>query len=64
MEKLERLEKDPEISKLGTLYGKNTPSLSDDPMLKGVPKGWKLRVRDFLIYKGAGFVVPVAGSIT
>ena len=32
--------------------------------MEGVPKGWKLRIRDILIYKGAGFVVPVAGTIT
>ncbi|KJU84955.1 Formate-tetrahydrofolate ligase, FTHFS domain protein, partial [Candidatus Magnetobacterium bavaricum] len=29
----------------------------------GVPTGWKLFVRDILLYKGAGFVVPVAGDI-
>ena len=28
-------------------------------MLKGVPKGWNLRVRDILTYKGAGFIVPL-----
>jgi formate--tetrahydrofolate ligase len=38
-------------------------SLTDNPNLKGVPKGWKLLVRDILTYKGAGFVVPVAGAI-
>jgi formate--tetrahydrofolate ligase len=39
-------------------------SLSDDPNIKGVPRGWKLLVRDILTYKGAGFVVPVAGAIS
>jgi formate--tetrahydrofolate ligase len=38
-------------------------SLTDNPNLKGVPTGWKLLVRDILTYKGAGFVVPVAGAI-
>jgi formyltetrahydrofolate synthetase len=32
--------------------------------LKGVPKGWWLRIRDILTHKGAGFEVPVAGTIT
>ena len=39
-------------------------SLSDNPTIKGVPKNWKLFVRDCLVYAGAGFVVPVAGAIT
>ena len=38
-------------------------SLSHDPDLKGRPKGWTLPIRDFLIYKGAGFIVPIAGQI-
>jgi formate--tetrahydrofolate ligase len=39
-------------------------SLADDPNIKGVPKGWNLLIRDILTYKGAGFVVPVAGAIS
>ena len=39
-------------------------SLSDNPALKGVPTGWRLQVRDVLLYGGAGFVVPVAGAIS
>ncbi len=62
--KAERIEKDPELSKLGTCMVKTHLSLSDDPNLKGAPKGWKLHVRDILTYKGAGFVVPVAGTIS
>ncbi len=61
--KAKRLEEDPEIAKLGTCMVKTHLSLSDNPNLKGVPKNWKLHVRDILIYKGAGFVVPVAGAI-
>ena len=38
-------------------------SLSHDPDLKGRPRGWTLPIRDILVYKGAGFVVPVAGDI-
>ena len=63
-EKLKHYESDPEISKLGTCMVKTHLSITHDPTLKGVPKGWILPVRDILIYKGAGFVVPVAGSIT
>jgi formyltetrahydrofolate synthetase len=61
--KAQRMENDPEISKLGTCMVKTHLSLSDNPNLKGVPKGWKLFVRDILTYKGAGFIVPVAGAI-
>ncbi len=62
--KAKAMEKDPELSKLGTCMVKTHLSLSDNPNLKGVPKGWKLHVRDILTYKGAGFVVPVAGAIS
>ena len=62
--KLERMEKDPEISKLGMCMVKTHLSLSDNPSIKGVPKNWKLFVRDVLVYGGAGFVVPVAGAIS
>ncbi|UQZ87940.1 formate--tetrahydrofolate ligase [Deltaproteobacteria bacterium Smac51] len=62
--KLEGFEKDPEIGKLGLCMVKTHLSLSDNPTLKGVPKNWKLFVRDCLVYAGAGFVVPVAGAIT
>ncbi|NLL57966.1 MAG: formate--tetrahydrofolate ligase [Firmicutes bacterium] len=64
LEKAKRMEADPELQKLGTCMVKTHLSLSDNPNLKGVPKGWKLFVRDILTYKGAGFVVPVAGSIS
>lgn len=62
--KAKKMEADPELAKLGTCMVKTHLSLSDNPNLKGVPKGWKLFVRDILTYKGAGFVVPVAGTIT
>ncbi len=62
--KAERIEKDPALSKLGTCMVKTHLSLSDNPSMKGVPKGWKLFVRDVLTYGGAGFVVPVAGAIS
>jgi formate--tetrahydrofolate ligase len=61
--KAKRMEEDPEIAKMGTCMVKTHLSLTDNPNLKGVPKGWKLHIRDILTYKGAGFVVPVAGAI-
>ncbi len=63
LEKAKKMEADPELSKLGTCMVKTHLSLTDNPNIKGVPKGWKLFVRDILTYKGAGFVVPVAGAI-
>ncbi len=62
--KAKKMEADPEIAKLGTCMVKTHLSLTDNPNIKGVPKGWRLRIRDILTYKGAGFVVPVAGTIT
>ena len=62
--KAETMEKDPELSRLCTCMVKTHLSLSDNPNLKGAPKGWALHVRDILTYKGAGFVVPVAGAIS
>lgn len=56
-------EKDPEIQKLGTCMVKTHLSLSHDPDVKGRPRDWELPIRDILVFKGAGFVVPVAGAI-
>ncbi|MFA5073608.1 MAG: formate--tetrahydrofolate ligase [Nitrospirota bacterium] len=64
LEKAKKMEADPELAKLGTCMVKTHLSLTDNPNIKGVPKGWKLRIRDILTFKGAGFVVPVAGTIT
>ncbi|MBQ9447999.1 MAG: formate--tetrahydrofolate ligase, partial [Victivallales bacterium] len=62
-EKLEQLSKDPELAKMGTCMVKTHLSLSHDPTVKGRPRGFTLPVRDILVYKGAGFVVPVTGDI-
>jgi formate--tetrahydrofolate ligase len=62
--KLERMENDPELKEMGTCMVKTHLSLSHDPTKKGVPTGWTLPIRDILTYKGAGFVVPVAGAIS
>ncbi|MBN2210447.1 MAG: formate--tetrahydrofolate ligase [Sedimentisphaerales bacterium] len=61
--KLDLFEKDPQARKLGTCMVKTHLSLSHDPDLKGRPTGWELPISDILVYKGAGFLVPVAGAI-
>jgi len=62
-EKLAVIAADPELAGLGTCMVKTHLSLSHDPSLKGRPKGWILPIRDVLAYRGAGFIVPVAGDI-
>ena len=62
--KLKRLASDPDMATMGTCMVKTHLSLSHDPKLKGVPKDWTLPISDILTYKGAGFVVPVAGAIS
>jgi len=62
-EKINLFQNDPEAAKMGMCMVKTHLSLSHDPDLKGAPKGWTLPIRDVLIYKGAGFVVPVSGAI-
>jgi formate--tetrahydrofolate ligase len=61
--KAKAMEADPASKTLGTCMVKTHLSLSHDPDLKGRPTGWKLPISDILIYKGAGFIVPVAGAI-
>ena len=61
--KLTQYEADPVSRQLGTCMVKTHLSLSHDPDIKGRPRGWELPIRDILAYKGAGFLVPVAGAI-
>ncbi len=63
LEKAKALEADPVSRTLGTCMVKTHLSLSHDPDLKGRPTGWELPIRDVLVYKGAGFIVPVSGAI-
>jgi formate--tetrahydrofolate ligase len=62
-QKIKTVEADEELSQLGVCMVKTHLSLSHNPSLKGRPKGWTLPVEDVLTYRGAGFVVPVAGDI-
>ncbi len=62
--KAERFENDPKYADYCTMMVKTHLSLSHDPTLKGVPKGWRLPVRDILEYGGARFLCPMAGTIS
>jgi formate--tetrahydrofolate ligase len=57
------LEANPENHKMSTCMVKTHLSLSHNPELKGRPRGFTLPIRDFLVFKGAGFIAPVAGDI-
>lgn len=61
--KLAEIQASPEANQLGTCMVKTHLSLSHEPAEKGRPRGWTLPVDDVLVYHGAGFVVPVAGTI-
>jgi len=61
--KLSNIVENNDIKTLGTCMVKTHLSLTHNPALKGRPKGWKLPINDILLYKGAGFIVPVAGGI-
>lgn len=63
LEKAKRFEADPAAAKLFTCMVKTHLSLSHDPDRKGRPKGWVLPVRDLVTFKGAGFMVVIAGDI-
>jgi len=58
------LESDPKYDDYTTMMVKTHLSLTHDPTLKGVHKGWTLPIRDILIYSGAKFLCPVAGTIS
>lgn len=62
--KLKMVEGDPRYADFATMMVKTHLSLSHDPVKKGVPEGWRLPIRDLLIYSGARFLCPVAGNIS
>jgi formyltetrahydrofolate synthetase len=62
--KAKMLEADPKYADYATMMVKTHLSLTHDPTLKGVPKGWTLPIRDVLIYSGAKFLCPCAGQIS
>ena len=62
--KAKMLEADSKYDEYATMMVKTHLSLTHDPTLKGVPKGWTLPIRDVLIYSGAKFLCPCAGTIS
>jgi len=62
--KAKKFEEDPKFKDFATMMVKTHLSLTHDPALKGVPKGWTLPIRDVLVYSGAKFLCPCAGTIS
>ena len=62
--KAKMFEKDPTYDEYATMMVKTHLSLTHDPAIKGTPKGWTLPIRDVLIYSGAKFLCPCAGTIS
>jgi formate--tetrahydrofolate ligase len=63
-QKAKMLEGDAQFNDYATMMVKTHLSLTHEPALKGVPKGWTLPIRDVLIYSGAKFLCPCAGTIS
>ncbi|HPY68114.1 MAG TPA: formate--tetrahydrofolate ligase [Bacteroidales bacterium] len=51
------------LGKLAVCIAKTQKSLSDDPNLRGCPKGFTIKIREIELSSGAGFIVPIAGTI-
>jgi formate--tetrahydrofolate ligase len=62
--KAKMLESDSKYDEYTTMMVKTHLSLTHDPAIKGVPKGWALPIRDVLIFSGAKFLCPCAGTIS
>ena len=63
-EKAKMFEADKKYDEYATMMVKTHLSLTHDPSIKGTPKGWTLPIRDVLIYSGAKFLCPCAGTIS
>jgi methylenetetrahydrofolate dehydrogenase (NADP+)/methenyltetrahydrofolate cyclohydrolase/formyltetrahydrofolate synthetase len=62
--KAKAFEADKKYDEYATMMVKTHLSLTHDPAIKGTPKGWTLPIRDVLIYSGAKFLCPCAGTIS
>ena len=51
------------LDKLPVCIAKTQKSLSDNPKLLGRPKDFVVTVRQIEIASGAGFIIPITGSI-
>ena len=61
--KIDTLQSNEVFKNMGICMVKTHLSLSDDSNLKGRPTGWRLSIHDVMVYQGAGFIVPMAGTI-
>ncbi|MCU0473513.1 MAG: formate--tetrahydrofolate ligase [Bacteroidales bacterium] len=59
LEKIEKLG----LGNLAVCIAKTQKSLSDDQNLRGRPEGFTIRIREIELSSGAGFIVPIAGTI-
>jgi formate--tetrahydrofolate ligase len=59
LEKIDRLG----LGNLAVCIAKTQKSLSDDPNKKGRPRGFTVKIREVELSSGAGFIVPIAGTI-
>jgi formate--tetrahydrofolate ligase len=51
------------LSNLAVCIAKTQKSLSDNEHKKGCPRGFTFKIREVELSSGAGFIVPIAGSI-
>jgi formate--tetrahydrofolate ligase len=51
------------LNKLPICMAKTQLSITDNPEMKGAPRGWTLTVRQVRLSAGAGFIVPLTGEV-
>jgi formate--tetrahydrofolate ligase len=51
------------LGDLAVCIAKTQKSLSDDPSRRGRPEGFTVKIREVELSSGAGFIVPIAGTI-
>ena len=51
------------LGNLAVCIAKTQKSLSDDPVKRGRPTGFTVKIREVELSSGAGFIVPIAGTI-
>lgn len=51
------------LDNLAVCIAKTQKSLSDNEHKKGCPKGFTFKIREVELSSGAGFIVPIAGTI-
>jgi formate--tetrahydrofolate ligase len=59
LDKIEQLK----LGDLAVCIAKTQKSLSDDPARRGRPRGFTIKIREIELSSGAGFIVPIAGTI-